>query len=164
MALTSIDYARLIQYTAQRKHMVLLNKTQINKILFYVYGAYLADTGKALFLDDTPKAWTYGPVFPKPNKKVDTSEIIKSFPPEKVAEYKADPKALNLIVEVVNSMYNKSAISLTRWSHIEGSPWYDTIYEKDENGDIKSQRPWNTRIENDLIKDYFSKSQNRIFG
>lgn len=71
MALTSIDYARLIQYTAQRKHMVLLNKTQINKILFYVYGAYLADTGKALFSDDTPKAWTYGPVFPKPNKKVE---------------------------------------------------------------------------------------------
>lgn len=58
MALTSIDYARLIQYAAQKLHMVLLNKTQINKILFYVYGVYYAETGEELFNDDSPKMTT----------------------------------------------------------------------------------------------------------
>lgn len=32
--LTSIDYARLIQYVAQNFHRQMLNKTQVNKILF----------------------------------------------------------------------------------------------------------------------------------
>jgi uncharacterized phage-associated protein len=164
MELTSIDYARLIQYTAQKLHMVLLNKTQINKILFYVYGVYLAENRVPLFGDDTPKAWTYGPVFPRPNKSVDINEVIKSFPADKVKAYKANKKALDLVVKVVNRMYDKSAMSLTQWSHVENSPWYNTVYKKDRDGNITEQMPWNTRIEDSLIEDYFSKPENRIFG
>lgn len=155
MELTSIDYARLIQYAAQKQHMVLLNKTQINKILFYVYGVYLAENQLPLFMDDTPKAWTYGPVFPRPNKSVDINEVIKSFPADKVKAYKANKKALDLVVKVVDRMYDKSAMSLTQWSHVENSPWYNTVYQKDRDGNIIKQRPWNTRIEDSLIKDYF---------
>ena len=59
MELKSTDYARLIQYAAKNLHMTRLNKTQINKILFYVYGVYLAKFNKPLFTDDTPKAWPY---------------------------------------------------------------------------------------------------------
>ena len=164
MELTSIDYARLIQYAAQKQHMVLLNKTQINKILFYVYGVYLAENQLPLFMDDTPKAWTYGPVFPRPNKSVDINEVIKSFPADKVKAYKANKKALDLVVKVVDRMYDKSAMSLTQWSHVENSPLYNTVYQKDRDGNIIKQRPWNTRIEDSLIKDYFSKPENRIFG
>ena len=87
MELTSIDYARLIQYAAQKLHLATLGKTQINKILFYVYGVYLARKGEPLFKDDTPKAWTYGPVFPIQNKKVDAYEEIRSFPDEKIKAY-----------------------------------------------------------------------------
>lgn len=162
--LTSIDYARLIQYAAQKNHMTLLNKTQINKILFYVYGAYLADTGTVLFDDDSPKAWTYGPVFPRPNKRVDIHEIIRSFPAETVEMFRKDKPALDLVVKVVDGMYDKSAISLTRWSHLEDSPWYKTVYVKDADGKLIEQRPWSTRISDDLIKEYFLKPQNRIFG
>ena len=39
MTLTSIDYAQLIQYAALKFHNVVLNRTQINKMLFYVYAA-----------------------------------------------------------------------------------------------------------------------------
>ena len=69
--LTSLDYAKLIQFAAVRNHMTLLNRTQINKILFYVYGVYLAEVGEPLFNDDTPKAWPYGPVVPIVNNKLD---------------------------------------------------------------------------------------------
>lgn len=164
MELNSVDYARLIQSAAQKFHSVSLNKTQINKVLFYVYGVYLAEKGKPLFKDDTPKAWTYGPVFPIPNKRVDIHEIINGFPIEKVKAFKDNKDVLQLVIRAVEKMHNISALSLTKWSHIEGSPWYDTLYVKNEDGKVIEQRPWGIRISDDLIKAYFSKPENRIFG
>lgn len=164
ITLTSIDYARLIQLVATNIYHTLLNKTQVNKILFYIYGAYLADNKKPPFTDDTPKAWTYGPVFPIPNKKVVSCEMIdnKFFSQEKIDAFQKDQKTLDLIVEVVGNMCNKTAYALTQWSHIEGSPWYNTIYQKTEKGDTV-QKPWNSVIDNSLIEQYFSDSQNRVF-
>lgn len=162
MELTSIDYARLIQYAAQKLHMTQLNKTQINKILFYVYGVYYAETGKLLFKDDTPKAWPYGPVFPIVNKKVNSDEIINTFPKDTLQEFNNHPKALELVKSAVNAMHSMSAVSLTQWSHKEGSPWYDALYVKNEKGDIVEQNKWNTQISADLIKGYFSNLINRI--
>ena len=98
-------------------------------------------------------------------KKVKELKLdVKSFPADKVKAYKANKKALDLVVKVVDRMYDKSAMSLTQWSHVENSPWYNTVYQKDRDGNIIKQRPWNTRIEDSLIKDYFSKPENRIFG
>lgn len=54
--LKSLDYAKLVQFVALKNHGVLLNRTQMNKILFYVYGHYLAENGNLLFKDDSPKA------------------------------------------------------------------------------------------------------------
>ena len=162
MKLNSIDYARLIQYAAQKLHMTRLNKTQINKILFYVYGVYYAKTGEFLFDDDSPKAWPYGPVFPIVNKKVNPDEIVKSFPKETINEFNRNPEALNLVKIAVDAMYKMSAVSLTRWSHQEGSPWYNTLYTKDKNGLVVGQQKWNTPISSEEIKDYFSKKCNLI--
>ena len=164
MELTSIDYSRLIQYAAQKLHMVKLNKTQVNKILFYVYGVYLSETGKPLFNDDKPQAWTHGPVFPRKNKRINTDEIIKRFDDETVKAYKSNQKAIDIVVMAVNRMYNVSANSLTGWSHQDGSPWYNTIYEKDENGRVVSQKKWATPIEDSVTKSYFDDKKNRIFG
>ena len=161
--LTSLDFARLIQFAAQKFYKMLLNKTQINKILFYVYGVYLAETdGKCLFKDDTPKAWPFGPVFPKVYKRIDTDEIVNGFPSEIVDAFQSDQKALSVIENAVKSMHDMSAYDLTKWSHKEGSPWYKTIYNVNEDGDVISQNPWNSRIEDNVIKDYFSKAENRF--
>lgn len=73
-ALTSVDYANLIRYIAQQRYSQILNKTQVNKILFYVYGKYLAMLGEKLFTDDSPMAWPYGPVIHK------GAHIIKDSP------------------------------------------------------------------------------------
>lgn len=166
MELTSIDYARLIQFTARRVYMTLLNKTQVNKILFYVYGAYLAQYGKPLFSDDTPKVWTYGPVFPRPNKKVVTGEEVSAewFTKEQIQAFRANPEFLSRIVKIVGKMKDIQAIDLTRWSHEEGSPWYTALYVKDDGGKITGQKPWNTEIPQESIKRYFSNKQNLIFG
>lgn len=166
ITLSSIDYARLIQFTAMKMYKTLLNKTQVNKILFYIYGVYLASHDAPLFLDDTPKIWTYGPVFPRPNKKIVSCEKIEQsyFTKEQIEAFKKDSDFLSRIVNIVGNMCDKSAISLTRWSHDEGSPWYETLYKKDENGKIVSQMPWNTTIPTEVIKQYFSNPQNAIFG
>ena len=162
MELKSTDYARLIQYAAQKLHMVRLNKTQINKILFYVYGVYYAETNNLLFKDDSPKVWPYGPVFPIVNKKINPDEIITSFPKDVLYEFNKHSKALELVKTAVNAMYNMSALSLTQWSHQEGSPWYDTLYIKNDKGDICGQNKWNTPIPKELIKNYFIEPKNRI--
>ena len=166
ITLTSIDYARLIQFIATKMYHTLLNKTQVNKILFYVYGVYLAEHDKALFKDDTPKVWTYGPVFPRPNKKVVSCEKIvrEDFSQEQIEAFQKDKSFLSRIVSIVGKMCHKSAFELSQWSHEEGSPWYNTLYIKGKDGKVTSQQPWNTTINADTIKKYFSIPQNVIFG
>lgn len=161
--LTSLDFARLIQFAAQKFYKMLLNKTQINKILFYVYGVYLAETkGHRLFTDDMPKAWPFGPVFPRVYKKIDSEMVVSGFPNEYVEAFQSDQQALSIVENAVKAMHDMSAFDLTKWSHEEGSPWYLTIYNLDNEGNIKSQNPWNSRIEDKIIQEYFSKPENRF--
>lgn len=160
MKLTSIDYAQLLQFVAEKFHATLLNKTQINKILFIVYGVYYAHTDKLLFEDDTPKAWPFGPVFPRVYKKIDISEPVLGFSDEKISEFKKEDRLLGFIMRIIDKLYDCSAMSLTRWSHEEGSPWYNTIYETDANGDVVNQNSWNTPISASEIKTYFKDPSN----
>ena len=69
---------------------------------------------------------------------------------------------MELVKTAVNAMYNMSALSLTQWSHQEGSPWYDTLYIKNDKGDICGQNKWNTPFPKELIKNYFIEPKNRI--
>lgn len=151
--LTSLDYARLIQFAAQKNHKVLLNRTQINKILFYVYGLYIAKEEQPLFKNEVPKAWPYGPVFPYVNENIDTDEIIKKFSPDKVKAYRENKTAMDIVVDSVKKLHKINAYKLTEWSHKKGSPWYDTLF-----GDKKNK--WNTPIDDELIKKYFKKEEN----
>lgn len=154
--LTSLDYAELLKFAAYKYHKTILNRTQINKILYYAYGIYLADNDDVLFKDDQPKAWPYGPVFPKVNKKINPSEIVKSFPKEKNDLFKSNVNALIAIKEAVDKLYNKTAYKLTQWTHVDGSPWYQTVFPDDGREVL-----WNTPIDNDKIKKYFSVKENR---
>ena len=166
VTLTSIDYARLIQFIATKMYHTLLNKTQVNKILFYIYGVYLSNHEKPLFEDDTPKVWTYGPVFPRPNKKVVSFEKIvrEHFTQDQVNAFQNNKVFLSRIVTIVGNMCDKSALELSQWSHEEGSPWYNKLNEKNNDGKITGQKPWNTTIPLGIIKEYFSNPQNAIFG
>lgn len=156
--LTSLDYAKLIQFAAVRNHMTLLNKTQINKILFYVYGVYLAEVGESLFNDDTPKAWPYGPVFPIVNKKIDPEQVIHDFSQEKIDAYRANKKAMDIVVKAVDKLHNLSAYKLTQWSHQKGSPWYKTLFgDRDIMPD--DQIKWNQEIPKKYIQDYFKNNK-----
>lgn len=155
MELKSTDYAKLIQFAASHFYNTALNRTQINKILFFVYGKYLAETGDVLFEDDTPKAWPFGPVFPIVNKRIDVDDIPQGFSDEKNGLYRKNMKALGIVRNAVDLLHNKTAYELTKWSHKADSPWYETLFPVG-----KERLPWNTEIKRELIESYFKANPN----
>ena len=128
---------------------------QINKILFFVYGKYLAETGELLFEDDKPKAWPFGPVFPIVNKRIDVDDIPRGFSDEKNNLYKKNIKALGIVRNAVDLLHDKTAYELTKWSHKSDSPWYETLFPVNQE-----RLPWNTEIKRELIESYFKANPN----
>lgn len=156
MKLTSLDYADLLNWIAYNKYGVLLNKTQINKLLFMCYGMYLAATGgKVLFEDDTPKAWPYGPVFPRVYKKFIPGKIPVPFSTEKQEEFSKNEIAMQLAEKIIDRYHDYSAYVLSEWSHKEGGPWHITIYGEDGKKPIR----WNQQIDNKVIQKYFTPTK-----
>lgn len=151
LQLTSIECSELINWIAYYKCGSLLNKTQMQKILYIAYGKYLARTEKVLFEDDTPKAWPFGPVFPIVNKRFKPGFHNLPMISQSVSDkLKNDSNAFNAIREAVEENHNKTAYALSEWSHEINGPWYKTVYGDDDSG-----AKWNKVISQNLIKEYF---------
>ena len=147
MELSSLEYTKLIAWIAAFKHRVILNKTQMQKLLFMCYGQALATENKPLFDDDTPKAWPFGPVFPRSYKHYE--EIMPSdLSPEEKDRFAQDIPILQMIARTVSQYCHVSATRLSDWSHSKGSPWWNTVFAPEGSA-------WNREISLDLIKSYF---------
>ncbi len=146
--LTSLDYSDLLRFLAYNRHQVVLNKTQVNKLLFMCYGVYLSKTSSTLFTE-RPKAWPYGPVFPTVYKRFHQRLMPIIFSEEKKKEFYANDTALGICIKIVDKYCYVSAYELSVWSHQQGSPWYKTVYSDDK------PIVWNKEISDGLIKDYF---------
>ncbi|ALR29778.1 hypothetical protein ATE47_04235 [Chryseobacterium sp. IHB B 17019] len=141
----SIVGAKLLLALAHQKGIVL-NTTKVQKMLYIIYSYFLAKHGYEIFTE-TPKAWPYGPVFPRTRKNVDYSKVYKT----------SDTELENIIkekdiVEKFNSVIDKyarfSASHLSNWSHMEAGPWDKTTKQP--------QFKWGDYIPSEYIKDYFS--------
>lgn len=147
--LTSLDYVKLIAWLAFFKHSVILNKTQMQKLLFMCYGQALAMNGSSMFADDTPKAWPFGPVFPRSYKRYeehipcDLSQVEKN-------RFATDGNLLRMIARTVAQYCHHSATSLSDWSHDSKGPWYQTVFDSEKG------TAWNRKIDDELIRSYFS--------
>lgn len=149
---TSIEIAQILRWQAYKTQNVLLNKTQLEKLLYITYGIYAALTGNRL-CEENPKAWPFGPVFPRVAKHID----LNTHPTEHVVEeYKSDPNLTRAIDFVIKTYSHTTATVLSAWSHEEDGPWYQTMYKVDEKGN-KIKFAWNAPIDFDLIKDYFKR-------
>ena len=149
MRLSSIDYADLLRFLAFKRRHVVLNKTQVNKLLFMCYGTYLSLVNDKLF-DEAPKAWPFGPVFPKVYKTFEMKEMPIIISDENKQYFNSNLPALNICCAVVDKYSNVSAYDLSMWSHMEGSPWYQTVYKD-------TPIVWNKVIEDNVIKEYFKE-------
>ncbi|WP_300549632.1 Panacea domain-containing protein [uncultured Bacteroides sp.] len=153
MELTSIDYTQLISWLAYYKHKTILNKTQMQKILFMCYGLYLTNHSEPLFADDTPKAWPFGPVFPRSYKRY-VEAVPKDLSIDDKKAFLKDKETLIAISKIVDSYYNYSANALSEWSHQKDSPWAKTVFSQDENSVT-----WNKIIDTQIIKEYFKSGR-----
>lgn len=157
--LTSIDYAILIQRGAFNQYNVALNMTQLQKTLFYVYGVCLATLDTKIFDDDSPKAWPFGPVFPRVYKKVSTKRI-DALHPNAIESFRNRQDILNVVLQAIDRLHGMTGTQLSEWSHRVGSPWYDTLFVENVP-DGAFQNKYGTQITDDIIRSYFSIPDNR---
>ena len=99
---------------------IVANRTKAQKLLYCCYGAILAEFNERL-TDEHPKAWMYGPVFPRTfndiNKKRLTVAMAEEFRKDCPSDW------LVLINKTLNTFGGYTASALSNWSHVEGSPW-----------------------------------------
>jgi len=138
----SIDVAKYIVATANDKRVVI-NMTKLQKLLYVVYGSYLR-VHKCRLTDEHPKAWPYGPVFPRVREQlllVDFSTLTDE------AGIGQDEDVAKIVSEAIDTFGKFNAMQLSGWSHQDGSPWYITTESKGFN--------WDDEINDMLIYDYF---------
>ncbi len=141
----SVLGAKLLLALAYEKDIVL-NVTKVQKMLYIIYSYFMAKHNIQIF-QETPKAWPYGPVFPRTRKKVDYGILYKKDSAE-LKEIVSEKELVEKINSVI-AIYSKfSAAELSDWSHMEGSPWDNTT----KTPGFK----WGDHIPNEFIKEYFS--------
>lgn len=142
----SVTVAKYMLALAYKKGIVL-NTTKVQKLLYIVYGHFLAKHNHVLITEE-PKAWPYGPVFPRTRKWVNYDEVIKPED-ESLNEIRQD----NLVTEVLENVIDKyskyTATKLSDWSHAKGGPWDRTTKQEGFS--------WSHPIPNEYIKEYFCK-------
>ncbi len=125
----------------------ILNVTKVQKLLYIAYGYFLSKKDRSI-IDESPRAWPYGPVFPRTQKKVDYSNI-KQLNDSSFEEIQKDEEVVSFINDLIDRYSVFTAYDLSKWSHSEGGPW-----------DLTVKMPnfkWNNPISDELIKEYFSK-------
>ncbi|MBF9253073.1 DUF4065 domain-containing protein [Pontibacter sp. 172403-2] len=141
----SVLLAKYMMALAYEKRIVL-NVTKVQKLLYIVYGYYLSKYNHPITVE-MPKAWPYGPVFPRTRKEVDYTNILP-LSSEEFKEIREDQELTEVLNRVIEKYAPFSASRLSDWSHIEGGPWDKTTKQKGFD--------WSHPIPNEYIAEYFS--------
>lgn len=141
--LDSVVVARALRYAAKKQDKQI-NMTQIMKLLYITYGTMLV-AERCRITAEHPKAWPYGPAFPRVNKHVKLSDEITSKEYDSIK--KTHPKLIQQMDAVVARFGNIPAGQLSAWSHQHGSPW--------DLAGKRSDWKWNTELSDDDIYDFF---------
>lgn len=131
-----------------------VTQMKLQKMVYFAHGYHLAKYGDPLIKEDF-EAWKFGPVVPNIYQSYklygsdliyNTDLILKSVNDfHKKIEF--DNRAIDAIEYTWELTKKLTANQLSRWSHLDGSPWAQ-VY----NPNISS-----ITIENNKIKEYFRK-------
>lgn len=120
----SLDVAAYVTKTCAQKNL-FINLTKLQKLMYCVYGAFLV-AFEARICDEHPKAWQYGPVFPKVynlTKKHQFDLIDALLRKNEIVEMQLNNEQINLISEVVDFFGQYNAKQLVDWSHHPNGAW-----------------------------------------
>ncbi|MEZ5032583.1 MAG: DUF4065 domain-containing protein [Saprospiraceae bacterium] len=132
-----------------------LTHMKLQKLIYFAHGANYV-SGDEPLLNETIEAWEYGPVVDGLYHK------LKKYGNEPIRELQEingeisnpcddlDDRTIAILESVWNSLKRFTAIQLSSASHVEGSPWHRTKYEKC-GGRLRMSQD----IEEDFIKDFF---------
>jgi uncharacterized phage-associated protein len=144
-----------------------LTPMQVQKLVYFAYGWYLAITGERL-LNERVEAWQWGPVIPslysefKAYGSGPITELAAEYYPQgvtlgfnfpRVASDDPDKDAFALrVIEKVWAIYGKySGLQLSTMTHAANSPWSQS-YDKN----VRS-----TDIPDEVIRQYFQEVANQ---
>jgi uncharacterized phage-associated protein len=137
----SLKVASHIAHVCEDKN-ITYNNTKIQKLLYCCYGCSLVIYNKRL-CDEYPRAWQFGPVFPRVFSYIKRGNNILDV----CQKLEAPADVLELINDVINIFGIYTATALSAWTHKEGSPWDVVVNAMNEPNGI---------IPDDLISEYFS--------
>lgn len=141
----SVLVARFLLALAKKKG-IPMNVTKVQKLLYILCGLYLANHNHQI-LNEAPRAWPYGPVFPQTREEVDFGTKDDTESPD-FKELTADVELTESLNKILDKYGRLSAVRLSDWSHQKDSPW-DRVINVDS-------RKWNSEIPSDYIRGYFS--------
>lgn len=148
----TLEIAQDIVYLCNNKYKYSFNNTKIQKLLYLFVGFCLINNIDEIYdIDETPKIWPYGPVFPRVHKKY--HDKIKECKQDAIKSV-SDEKIKYILEQTVEKWGNIPAAFLSDWSHIKGSPWYVLA--------IQQGAKWNTAIDLNNIKTYFKNNVENI--
>lgn len=143
----SVDLAYYIVALAN-KCKIVVNVTKVQKLLYLVYGAFLAIYGERV-CNERPQAWPYGPVFPKTRiALINMGDLYKISLSEVSSPVENDTELKKVIDFVFAGFGKKTAGQLTVWSHRIGSPWERTTHTPGFQ--------WGMDIPDQYIRSYFA--------
>lgn len=128
-----------------------ITNLQLNKLLYFAQGHYLARTGKPLF-EETIEAWKYGPVVPsiyaayKGCGKMPIMTVDEDYDPSVFSE-----DELELLTDVAREYGKYSPSALVSMTHKPGAPW-SKVYVPSANVSITPSE----------MLDYFSKEAKEL--
>lgn len=132
---------------------------KLQKLIYLAHGLHLARHEEPL-IKEKVQAWSYGPVIPDVYarfKRYGNNPITTPIPTGEWDE-ELDRQAQGSIDFAWDIAKDFTAIQLSNWTHIEGSPWYQSV-SRNESG-VLEQEP----IDNETIREYFNEIMRRYGG
>lgn len=112
--------AFIIRFCQSEEVPIHVDRTKAQKLLYCCYGAVLAATNERL-TDEHPKAWPYGPVFPRTFNDIKKGRLTVDMARE--FEDQCSWETLDLIKKTIRTFGRYTATQLSNWSHMKDSPW-----------------------------------------
>ena len=128
-----------------KESMIRMNVTKTHKLLYILDGSLLAIEHD--LVNENPRAWQFGPVYPKVHKMLSENSIYKLSTYEDGFEELDKTKIKDITQNLLATLGSRTASELSAWSHHKNSPWAQSI--KNNHG------KQNCIIEKSLMVAYF---------